>query len=79
MCFWDENTVLVGDYWGALIKVDLTRNRYSKQQIGRNGLSSLSRAAAGVMASCYDGAVYLISPEDLSVTNTYRAMTQRLD
>ncbi len=79
VCFWDENTVLVGDYWGALIKVDLIRNHYSKQQIGRNGLSSLSRAAAGVMASCYDGAVYLVSPKDLSVTNTYRAMTQRLD
>src|SRR5207249_7884849 len=79
VCFWDEHTVLVGDYWGALIKVDLTRNRYTKAQIGKNGFSSLSRAPAGVMASSYDGGVYLISPEDLTVVNTYRAMTQRLD
>ncbi len=79
VCFWDEETVLVGDYWGASIKVDLTRNRYTKEQIGKNGLSSLSRTSTGLMASCYDGAVYLISPEDLTVINTYRAMTQRLD
>jgi WD40 repeat protein len=79
VCFWDENTVLVGDYWGALIKVDLTFNRFTKEQIGKNGLSALSRTTTGVLASCYDGAAYLISPEDLTAINTYRAMTQRLD
>jgi hypothetical protein len=62
-----------------LIKVDLTFNRFTKEQIGKNGLSALSRTTTGVLASCYDGAAYLISPEDLTAINTYRAMTQRLD
>jgi hypothetical protein len=62
-----------------LIKVDLTCNRHTKEQIGKNGFSSLSRTSSGVMASCYDGAIYPISLEDLTVINSYRAMTQRLD
>jgi WD40 repeat protein len=79
VCFWDEKTVLIGDYWGALIKVDLATNCCSKRQIAGNGLSSLSRTAAGVLASSYDGGVYLVSPCDLTVRNVYRAMIQRLD
>ena len=78
VCFWDENTVLVGDYSGG---IDQGRSHSQSlfQAADRQEWFELTFTRRGVMASCYDGAVYLISPEDLSVTNTYRAMTQRLD
>ena len=79
VCFWDESTVLVGDYWGAIIRIDLTSGKRQKAQIGKNGFSSLSRTKAGVLASSYDGGIYLIEPAQLSVSNVFRAMTQRLD
>lgn len=78
VCFWDSGAVLVGDYWGALLRVDLETHRILRRTIARNGLSSLARTAAGVVATSYDGAVYLVDPRDLGVRNCYRAMTQRL-
>ncbi|MGA2736743.1 MAG: WD40 repeat domain-containing protein [Bryobacteraceae bacterium] len=77
VCFWDHQTVVVGDYWGALLRVDLPGCRITRHTIARNGLSSLARTSAGLLATSYDGAVYLVNPADLSVRNVYRAMTQR--
>jgi WD40 repeat protein len=79
LCFWDANTVIVADYWGALIRVDLSTGRVTRNTIARNGISSVSRTDAGLLASSYDGGVYLVSPLDLSVSNAYRAMVQRTD
>ena len=79
LCFWDEDTVIVGDYWGALLKVDLATGKITRRSIAANGISSLSRCGTGLAASSYDGGVYLVSVDDLSVRNVYRAMTQRLD
>jgi WD40 repeat protein len=79
LCFWDNDTVIVGDYWGTLLKVDLRTGRIERKTIAANGLSSLSRCGDRLVASSYDGGAYLISGEDLSVLNVYRAMTQRLD
>src|SRR5262249_54045525 len=77
LCFWDAQTVIVSDYWGALIRADLATRRITRNTIARNGISSLSRTRDGLLASSYDGAVYLVAPEDLSVRNVYRAMVQR--
>ncbi len=78
LCFWDDETVIVGDYWGALVKADLRTGRVTRQTIAANGISSLSRSPDGLVASSYDGGVYLVSVPDLSVRNVYRAMTQRV-
>lgn len=78
LCFWDDRTVIVGDYWGALVKVDLETGRVARRTIAANGLSSLTRCGDALVATSYDGGVYRVSVDDLEVLNTYRAMTQRL-
>ncbi|PKU24054.1 WD40 repeat domain-containing protein [Telmatospirillum siberiense] len=79
VCFWDSDTVIVGDYWGTLLAVDLPTGTVRRKTIAANGLSSLSRCADGLVASSYDGCVYLVSVPDLSVRNHYRAMAQWVD
>ncbi|HKV40692.1 MAG TPA: PQQ-binding-like beta-propeller repeat protein [Blastocatellia bacterium] len=78
VCFWSSSVVIVGDYWGALIRVDPEGQTLLRKTIARNGISSLARSGEHLVAASYDGAVYLVSPEDLTVVRTLRAMTQRL-
>lgn len=78
ICFLDEETVVIGDYWGALIRVDLRTSRISRATIAANGISSLSRSGEYLAATSYDGAIYLVEPFSMTVVNTLRAMTQRL-
>lgn len=78
MCFWDRDTVLVGNYWGYLLKADLESGKVTRARIAPNGISSVARCNGHLAATSYDGAVYLVRPEDLSVANSLRAMTQRV-
>jgi len=78
LCFWDDRTVIVGDYWGALVKVDLETGRVTRRTIAANGLSSLTRNGDALVATSYDGGVYRVSVPNLEVLNDYRAMTQRV-
>jgi WD40 repeat protein len=78
LCFWDENTVVVGDYWGALLRIDLETGRLTRSTIAANGISGLSRVADGLIATSYDGGVYLVDVPSLTVRNSYRAMRQKL-
>ncbi|HWZ46246.1 MAG TPA: hypothetical protein VNW97_22425, partial [Candidatus Saccharimonadales bacterium] len=78
VCFLDEKTVVVGDYWGALIRIDLEHEKVSRIQIARNGISSLSRSGDALVATSYDGSIYLLRASDLEVINTLVGMTQRL-
>lgn len=78
MCFLDEHTVIVGNYWGELIKFDLDTERVSRRTIARNGISSVCTQGRHVIASSYDGALYLVEPADLGVVQTLRAMVQRV-
>ena len=77
-CFWDPSTVLIGDYWGALLKVDLEEGKVTWHPIARNGLSSLARSGDYLAATSYDGSLYLVRPSDMAVVSTLRAMRQRL-
>jgi hypothetical protein len=79
ICFYDEKTVVVANYWGELIKVTLEDHKVVRRQIGRNGLSSVNRCGENLVATCYDGATYLVRAGDLSIVQTLRAMTQRVD
>jgi WD40 repeat protein len=78
ICFVDEVTVVIGDYWGALIRVDLRTSQISRAQIAQNGISSIARSGEYLVATSYDGGIYLVEPFSLMVANTIRAMTQRL-
>jgi WD40 repeat protein len=77
VCFFAPGVVIVSDYWGALVRVELDGGRVTRRQIARNGISSLSRSGERLVAASYDGSVYLVNPEDLSVVRSLEAMTQR--
>ena len=78
MCFVDERTVIVGNYWGELIKFDLETERVARRTVACNGISSVCTQGRDVIASSYDGALYLVDPADLSVIRTLRAMVQHV-
>jgi WD40 repeat protein len=77
--FWDDETVVVGDYWGGLIRVDLATERVVRRVVARNGISAVARAGAHLVAVSYDGTAYLVRPGDLEVVNRLGMMRQRLD
>ena len=79
LCFWDADTVVVGDYWGTVIRVGLSDGKVTRRAIAGNGISSLARSGDHVVATSYDGGAYLVAPGDLSVVQVARAMQQRVD
>lgn len=73
-----KDAVIVGDYWGHLIKVSLADGSLSRKRIAQNGISSLCRHGPGeLLASSYDGAVFLVDIETVTVTGELRDMRQR--
>jgi toxoflavin biosynthesis protein ToxC len=78
MTFADERTVIVGNYWGELIKFELETERVTRRTIACNGISSVCTQGSDIVASSYDGALYLVDPGDLSVVRALRAMVQRV-
>jgi WD40 repeat protein len=78
LCFWDSDTVIVGDYWGAILKINLQTGAIERRTIAANGISSLSRCGNDLAASSYDGGIYLVRIADLSPCNVYRAMIQHV-
>jgi toxoflavin biosynthesis protein ToxC len=79
VCFWDPDTVVITNYWGALLRVDLATGRVQTRQIAENGFSAAVRSGEHLVAVSYDGAAYLVRVEDLTVLRTLRRMTQRLE
>ena len=77
VCFWNESTVIIGDYWGGMICVDLKSETFQRQVIAANGISAVARSNECVAATSYDGTIYLVRP-DLSVARTLRAMQQKM-
>jgi hypothetical protein len=71
--------VVIGDYWGTLICVNLENEKVSRVQIARNGISSLSRSGDHLVATSYDGSIYLVRTSDFQVVNTLTAMKQRIE
>lgn len=79
VCFFDEHTVVVTNYWGELLRVSLPDESVLRRQVAENGISSAARAGAHVLVTSYDGSVYLVRPQDLAVANALQAMRQRVD
>lgn len=80
VCFLDRDTVVVTNYWGELLRVDLTIGAILRRQIAANGISAIARASASgerLLASSYDGSNYLVRSSDLQVINRLQAMQQR--
>ena len=79
VCFVDNETVVVTNYWGELIRVTLPDEQVLRRQIATNGISSAARSGEHVVVTSYDGSVYLVRPADLEVANVLEAMRQRVD
>jgi len=76
VCFWDASRVIIGNYWGDLILVDLEKETYRCRSLASNGISALSRSGENLAVCSYDGSIHLVSP-DLEVLRTLRAMNQK--
>jgi len=79
VCFVSERVVLVGDYWGSLIRVALDSGEVARVAIARNGISSLTRCSDIVVAASYDGRLYAVDPDKLAVVQQLGAMQQRVE
>src|SRR5580704_17153541 len=77
VCFWNEDTVVIGDYWGGIIAVELSSETFRRKTLAANGISALARADRHIVATSYDGTIYLLQP-DLTVVRTLTAMQQKL-
>ena len=84
VCFVDRETVVVANYWGELLRVDLATGTILRRQIAANGISAIARVPARasaegdrLLASSYDGTNYLVRSSDLQVMNRLQAMRQR--
>jgi len=79
VCFFDPHTVIVTNYWGALLRIDLESGDVLSRTIAENGISAVARCGAHLIAVSYDGVAYLVRPSDLQVQNSLRGMRQRLE
>lgn len=79
LCFISKDEVIVTNYWGELLRVSLNDRVIKRKTIAKNGISSITKHGSYYAASSYDGAIYLIEPDDLKVINTLRSMTQQLE
>jgi WD40 repeat protein len=79
VCFWDRNWLVVGDYWGSVMGVDLNTHQVIKTQIAANGISALSRNGNYLVAASYEGIIFLVDPYSLNVVNQLQAMSQKVD
>jgi WD40 repeat protein len=79
VCFFADDTVLVTNYWGELIRITLPDEQVLRRQIATNGISSAARSGDHAVVTSYDGSVYLVRPTDLEIANELAAMRQRVD
>lgn len=74
----DSENVLVGDYWGYLLAVNLRNERVTALRIALNGISSLTRVGANVLATAYDGSLLLIDPHQATKVVQIQGPQQRI-
>lgn len=76
--FATNDLVAIGDYWGNVIAIPLDGGAPSSRRIAENGISSLTRRRPGeIVASSYDGRLFLIDIANIEVANELQAMRQR--
>jgi len=77
--FVNDDTVIVTNYWGELLRVDLNDESVLCKKIAENGISGIAINGDEVFVSSYDGAIYLVHETNLHTINCLRSMTQRID
>ncbi len=79
VAFVDDHIVIVTNYWGELLRIDLTDNSVTCKKIAENGISGIVIRGDQLIVSSYDGGIYLVREHDLETLNSLRSMTQRID
>lgn len=77
--FIGSDIVIVTNYWGELLRVDLNDESVICKRIAENGISGIAIKDQKVVASSYDGGLYLVDPETLTTTNSLHSMQQRVN
>jgi WD40 repeat protein len=77
VAFASPDVVVVGDYWGSLIRVDLNTGAVTRRKLAGNGVSSLARCGDDLVACSYEGSVHLVDPATLEPRQSLRAMEQK--
>lgn len=78
VAFVSPDVVVVTNYWGELLRVDLASGDLSRRTVARNGISAIAPRDDGLVVSSYDGEVYLVHDHELSIINSLHGMTQRV-
>ncbi len=79
LCFVNPHLVIVSNYQGELIRVCLDDGTTIRQTVAQNGISSIARHGEHYAVSSYDGSVYLIDQNQLTVLNSLHLMTQQIE
>ncbi|BDX05401.1 WD40 repeat domain-containing protein [Planctobacterium marinum] len=79
LCFINDDTVIVTNYWGELLQVVISDEKVSRKTIAQNGISGIAIINEHIAVTSYDGSVYLVNPGSLDVINRFSAMTQRVE
>lgn len=77
--FVSNNIVIVTNYWGELLRVDLTTQSVFRRTVAQNGISGIAYRNDQLVVSSYDGGIYLVDKQNLKVINCLRSMTQRIN
>ena len=78
VAFVGSDTVIVTNYWGELLRVNLGDESISCKVIAENGISGIAIRGDQLVVSSYDGGIYLVREHDLHTLNSLRSMTQRI-
>ena len=78
VAFVSSDVVVVTNYWGELLRVELSSGKVKRRTVAQNGISAIAPRADGLVVSSYDGGVYLVDARELSTINSLRGMTQRV-
>jgi WD40 repeat protein len=78
VCFLSSDHILVGDYWGYLTWLHITRRGAIRElKVADNGISALTTTDHGALACSYDGQILLVGKEPQRVLARLSLMTQR--
>lgn len=77
--FINNNIVIVTNYWGELLRIDLRNESVQCKRIAENGISGIAVRNNELVVSSYDGGIYLVRQDNLETINCLRSMTQRID
>lgn len=77
--FIGDDIVIVTNYWGELLRIDLREESVLCKKIAENGISGIAIRGNEILASSYDGGIYLVDAKSLETLNCLRSMTQRIN